>query len=315
MSNERESIFVEKYRPQTIDECILPKDLKDVFKSFVDNKEFPNLLLSGGPGVGKTTVAKALCKELGYDWMIINASLSANIDVLRNDIKKFASTMSLMNNGYKVVILDEADHLSHHVQPALRGFIEEFSSNCRFIFTCNYKNKIIAPLRDSRLSNIDFNITRKDTPVLMGQFMKRLEGILAAEDIKYDKKVIAELIKKFFPDFRRILNEIQRYGIGGEIDSGILATIGDFEVNDLVKHLKAKDFTEMRKWVGSSVDISPTEIFRRVYDTMYEYMDKQSIPKAVLILADYQYKSAFVADQEINLVACLTELMVECEYV
>lgn len=316
MSKLKEQLFVEKYRPQTVDECILPDRIKSTFKSFVEAGEMPNMLLSGGPGVGKTTIAKALCNEMGMDFIIINASLDANKDSLRNDIKKFASTVSLSHKGKKkVVILDEADNLSSaHVQPALRGFIEEFSKNCRFIFTCNYKNKIIAPLRDSRLANIDFSITKSEKPALAALFMKRLQNILHDEGIEYEPKVIAELITTYFPDFRRILNEIQRYGISGKIDSGVLANISDIEIKDLVKFLKEKDFTKMRKWVGTCVDLDPASLFQRLYDASYDVMKSESIPMLVLKLADYQYKAAFAVNQEINIVACLTEIMVDCEF-
>lgn len=309
-----EIIFVEKYRPQTIDECILPVDLKNMFKEFVANKKFPNLLLSGPPGTGKTTVAKALCNELGYEWLMINASLEGNIDKLRTDITRFASSISLFDEGYKVIILDEADYLTPATQPALRGFIEEFSKNCRFILTCNFKNRIIPPLRDSRLSNIDFSIESKDAVKLMAGFMKRVQYILKKEEIEYEPKVIAELIKRFFPDYRRILNELQRYGSSGKIDSGILSTLIDADITDLVKYLRKKDFGKMRKWVATNTDTNPNSIFRRIYDSMYDFMKSESIPQAVLIIADYQYKAAFVVDQEINLTACLTELMVEINY-
>jgi len=309
-----EIIFVEKYRPQNIEDCILPKQLKKTFKEFVSNKEFPNLLLSGPPGTGKTTVAKALCNELGYEWLMINASLEGNIDKLRTDISKFASSISLYEEGYKVIILDEADYLTPATQPALRGFMEEFSKNCRFILTCNFKNRIISPLRDSRLSNIDFNIERKESVSLMALFMKRVQHILKKENIEYEPKVIAELIKRFFPDYRRILNEIQRYGSSGKIDSGILSMLVDADIGDLVNQLRKKDFGEMRKWVATNTDTNANSIFRRIYDTMHEYMRPESIPQAVLIVADYQYKAAFVVDQEINLTACLTELMVEIDF-
>lgn len=311
---KEEIIFVEKYRPKKIDDCILPKNLKNTFKDFVSNKEFPNLLLSGPPGTGKTTVAMAMCNELGYEWLIINASLEGNIDKLRTDISKFASSVSLYDDGYKVIILDEADYLTPATQPALRGFMEEFSKNCRFILTCNFKNRIISPLRDSRLSNIDFNIEPKESTKLMAAFMDRVKIILKKENIEYEPKVIAELIKRFFPDYRRILNELQRYGSSGKIDTGILSVLIDANISDLVKHLRKKNFGEMRKWVATNTDTNPNSIFRRIYDTMYEYMKPESIPQAVLIIADYQYKAAFVVDQEINLVACLTELMVEVEY-
>lgn len=308
-------LLVEKYRPGIIHDCVLPAALKKTFKSFVKKKEFPNLLLSGPAGVGKTTVAKALCIELDYDWIFINGSLNAGIDKLRNDISKFASGVSLNDSAYKVVILDEADYLSREkFQPALRGFIEEFSSNCRFILTCNFKNRIITPLRESRLSNIDFTFPNNEIPLLMAGFMERLRFILDQENIEYENKVIAEVIKKFFPDFRRIINEIERYSKSGKIDSGILSTFEDADILSLIKTLKDKDFTKMRAWVASNRDNDPNTIFLKIYESMYNYMTPGDIPQAILLLSEYQDKATRVVNQEINLVAFLTEIMAGVEF-
>jgi DNA polymerase III delta prime subunit len=308
-----EFLWVEKYRPKTINETILPDGLKKSFQEFVDNGELPNLLLSGTQGTGKTTVARALCEEVGADYIVINGSMNGGIDTLRNDIKNFASTVSL-GGGRKVVILDEADYLNpQSTQPALRGFIEEFSKNCSFILTCNFKNRIIAPLH-SRCSVIDFKIDNKEKPKLAGQFFKRVKSILADENVSANDKVVAELINRHFPDNRRILNELQRYGASGAIDEGILAQSSDASMKDLVANLKSKNFKEVRKWVALNIDNDPVKIFRNLYDGASTYVAPRSIPQLVVTIADYQYKSAFVADQEINLVACLTELMVECEY-
>jgi len=308
-------IWVEKYRPTTIDECILPKSIKKTFQDFVDRGEIPNMLLSGPPGIGKTTVAKALCNQLGADYYVINGSDEGRfLDTVRTNAKNFASTVSLTSESkHKVIIIDEADNTTSDVQLLLRASIEEFSKNCRFIFTCNYKNKIIDPLH-SRCSVVDFSVNKKDKPTIAAQFFSRINHILDKENIKSDKKVVAELISKHFPDWRRVLNECQRYSVGGEIDSGILASFSDVSINDLTKNLKEKNFSEVRKWVNTNLDNDTTLLFRRIYDSLYETLVSSSIPAAVLILAKYQYQVAFVADQEINLLACLTEIMVECEF-
>ena len=306
-------LWVEQYRPQTIDECILPTDIKATFQSFVDRGEISNLLLAGPPGCGKTTVARALCEQMNADYMFINGSEESGIDTLRTKIKNFASTVSL-SGGKKVVILDEADYLNpQSTQPALRGFIEEFHKNCRFILTCNFKNRLIEPLH-SRFSTIDFKIANKDRPVLASKLFAKVGIILKEQAIPFDEAVVAELINKHFPDYRRILNELQRYSVSGKIDTGILANISDDNLNKLISLLKEKDFTNMRKWVVNNLDNDPVVVFRRIYDTMYENLESETIPHAVLILADYSYKSAFVADQEINLVACLTEIMSQCKF-
>ena len=308
-----EFLWVEKYRPQTIAETILPSHIKATFEQIVNGGELHNMLLTGTAGVGKTTVAKALCNELDLDYLIINGSEEGNIDTLRNKIKQFASTVSL-SGGYKVVILDEADYLNpQSTQPALRGFIEEFSGNCRFILTCNFKNRIIQPLH-SRCTVIEFNIAKKDMPALCNQFHNRVKTILGTEKIDHDPKIVAELIMKHQPDWRRVINELQRYGSGGIIDSGILVNLADDSIDDLIKFLKLKDFRKMRQWVADNMDSEPAAIFRKLYDTMYEYVDSKSIPQLVLILADYQYKNSFVADHELNLVACLTEIMANTEF-
>ena len=308
-------IWVEKYRPTTIDECILPKSIKKTFQDFVDRGEIPNMLLSGPPGIGKTTVAKALCYQLKADYYVINGSDEGRfLDTVRNSAKNFASTVSLTSDSkHKVIIIDEADNTTSDVQLLLRASIEEFSKNCRFIFTCNYKNKIIDPLH-SRCSVVDFSVNKKDKPTIAAQFFSRINFILKKENIKSDKKVVAELINKHFPDWRRVLNECQRYSVGGEIDSGILASFSDISINDLTKNLKEKNFSEVRKWVNTNLDNDTTLLFRRIYDSLYETLVVSSIPAAVLVLAKYQYQVAFVADQEINLLACLTEIMVECEF-
>ena len=308
-------IWVEKYRPKTIDECILPEGIKKTFKEFLNTGEIPNLLLSGPPGIGKTTVAKALCLELGADYYVINGSDEGRfLDTVRNQAKNFASTVSLTAEGkHKVIIIDEADNTTSDVQLLLRANIETFYKNCRFIFTCNYKNKIIEPLH-SRCSVIDFSISRKDKPSIASQFFKRINDILEKENIEGDKKVIAELINKYFPDWRRVLNECQRYSIGGKIDVGILANLDNVNVKELVGYLKGKEFPNVRKWIVQNLDNDPSVILRKVYDSIYEYMKPKSIPEAVLIIAKYQYQSAFAADQEINLLAALTEIMCSCEF-
>ena len=308
-------IWVEKYRPQQIDECILPDHIKKTFQDFVDQGEIPNMLLSGPPGIGKTTVAKALCKQLGVDYYVINGSDEGRfLDTVRNNAKNFASTVSLTSQSkHKVIIIDEADNTTSDVQLLLRASIEEFSGNCRFIFTCNYKNKIIEPLH-SRCSVVEFSIKGKEKVKIAGLFFKRLQQILDLEKISYDAKVLAEIINKHFPDWRRVLNECQRYSIGGKIDSGILATFSDVSVNDLIRNLKDKNFPEVRKWVVDNLDNDSAVLLRRLYDSLYETLVPNSIPAAVLIIAKYQYQIAFVADQEINLLAALTEIMVECEF-
>ena len=308
-------IWVEKYRPQQIDECILPDHIKKTFQDFVDQGEIPNMLLSGPPGIGKTTVAKALCKELGVDYYVINGSDEGRfLDTVRNNAKNFASTVSLTSQSkHKVIIIDEADNTTSDVQLLLRASIEEFSGNCRFIFTCNYKNKIIEPLH-SRCSVVEFSIKGKEKVKIAGLFFKRLQQILDLEKISYDPPVLAEIINKHFPDWRRVLNECQRYSVSGKIDSGILATFSDVSVNDLIRNLKDKNFPEVRKWVVDNLDNDSSVLLRRLYDSLYETLVPNSIPAAVLIIAKYQYQIAFVADQEINLLAALTEIMVECEF-
>ena len=308
-------LFVEKYRPQVIDDCILPDETKKTFKEFVAKGEIPNLLLAGPPGIGKTTIAKALCNELGADYYVINGSDEGRfLDTVRNQAKNFASTVSLTGSSkHKVIIIDEADNTGNDVQLLLRANIEAFYNNCRFIFTCNYKNKIIEPLH-SRCAVIDFTIKGKQKAQLAGAFFKRLQTILDQEKVEYDQKVLAELVSKHFPDFRRVLNECQRYSTSGKIDAAILASFSDITVNELVKHLKEKNFSEVRKWVVSNLDNDSSVILRRVYDTLYDILLPQSIPAAVLVIAKYQYQIAFVADQEINLLAALTEIMVECEF-
>ena len=310
-----EFLFVEKYRPRKIDDCILPDDTKKTFKEFVEKGEIPNLLLAGPPGIGKTTIAKALCNELGADYYVINGSDEGRfLDTVRNQAKNFASTVSLTGTSkHKVIIIDEADNTGNDVQLLLRANIEAFYSNCRFIFTCNYKNKIIEPLH-SRCAVIDFTIKGKQKAQLAGSFFKRLQNILDEESIEYDQKVLAELVSKHFPDFRRVLNECQRYSSGGKIDAAILASFSDISVNELIKHLKDKNFTEVRKWVVSNLDNDSSVILRRVYDACYDSLSPASIPAAVLVIAKYQYQIAFVADQEINLLAALTEIMCECEF-
>ena len=306
-------LWVEKYRPQNIDDCILPDTIKTTFRQMVESGEAQNLLLSGGAGCGKTTIAKALCIELDTDYIIINCSEDGNIDTLRTKIRNFASTVSL-SGSKKIVILDEFDYSNaQSTQPALRGFIEEFSENCRFILTCNFKNRIIEPLH-SRCTTINFTVPKKEKPTLASQFMDRVKYILDNEDVSYEEKVVVEVIMKHFPDFRRIINELQRYSVSGGIDVGILTQIGEIHIKDLVSYMKDKDFTNARKWAVENLDNSPSELFRKIYDGLYEHISSSSIPQAVLILAEYQYKSAFVADQEINLVACIVELMMGCEF-
>lgn len=306
-------LWVEKYRPKKIEDCILPKQLKETFQTIVNKGELPNLMFTGTAGLGKTTVARALCEQLGIDYIIINGSEEGNIDTLRTKIRQFASTVSLQG-GYKCVILDEADYLNpQSTQPALRGFIEEFANNCRFILTCNFKNRIIEPLH-SRCGVIDFKFDKKSLAQLCGQFMNRLSDILKTESVTYDEAVLAELIMKHAPDWRRVLNEAQRYSINGAIDEGILVTLSDKSINDLMTALKAKNFKGMREWVVNNIDTEPHAIFRKVYDALGENLQPQSIPQVIIILADYQYKNAFVADHELNVVACMTEVMANAEW-
>lgn len=305
-------LWVEKYRPRTIGDCILPEDIKGTFNNFLQKKEIPNLLLCGSAGTGKTTVARALCEELGADYIVINGSDEGRqIDTLRTKIKDFASTMSI-GGGTKVVIIDEADYLNKDsMQPALRAFIENFSRNCRFIFTCNYKNRLISPLH-SRCTTIEFGISKQDRPVLAAKFMKRMKHILDQESVKYSEKVLAELLMKHFPDNRRVLNELQRYSVSGTIDEGILSSISEVNTRELVSSLKEKDWKKMRQWVANNVESDPQGIFRTIYDTLLA--EVKTVPQLVLLIADYQYKAAFVADQEINLTACLTEIMASMEF-
>jgi len=309
-ANREQFLWVEKYRPRKISDCILPSDLLSMFQEFITQDSIPNMLLAGTAGTGKTTIARALCEELGCDYIIINGSEESGIDVLRTKIKDFASAVSL-SGKVKVVILDEADYLNpNSTQPALRGFIEEFSRNCRFIFTCNYKNKIILPLH-SRTTVIDFKLNKADRPIMASRFMKRLKDILAEENVTYDIKVVVELLNKYFPDYRRVLNELQRYSSSGTIDAGILANFSDANMKELVSALREKDFKKMRSWVVNNMDNDPQALFRNLYDVLL--VEVVQVPQLVLLIADYQYKAAFVADAEINLVACLTEIMAACE--
>jgi len=313
--NRTEFIWVEKYRPKTIEECILPDNIKKTFQDFLDKGEVPNLLLAGPAGCGKTTVAKALCNELGVDLYVINGSDEGRfLDTVRNTAKNFASTVSISSTAkHKVILIDEADNTTNDVQLLLRAFTEEFSGNCRFIFTCNFKNKIIEPLH-SRCACIDFSTNSKDKPKLASTFFNRIRSILEKEDVKYDSKVLAQLVNKHFPDFRRILNECQKYSAGGTIDSAILASFSDVSVGELLNHLKDKKYPEVRKWVVNNLDNDPSLVLRRVYDALTNAVDGPSLAASVLIIAKYQYQIAFVADQEINLLAALTEIMVECEF-
>lgn len=303
-----EFLWVEKYRPKTISECVLTTDLYKTFTQIIEQGEIQNMMFTGTAGTGKTTIARALCNVLDLDYIIINGSEESGIDTLRNKIKQFASSVSL-SGGYKVVILDEADYLNpQSTQPALRGFIEEFSANCRFILTCNFKNRIIEPLH-SRCSVIEFAIPKKEREALASSFMNRIMNILREETINYDEQVIAELIMKYFPDFRRTINELQRYSTFGKIDSGILVNATDITIDTLMSSLKMKDFKKMRQWVADNIDIEPASMFRKMYDNMNDHVEPSSIPQMVLILADYQYKNSFVADHELNMVACCTEIM------
>lgn len=313
--SRNEFVWVESYRPQTIEECILPDGIKNMFKQFVEKGEVPNLLLSGPPGCGKTTVAKALCNELGVDYYVINGSDEGRfLDTVRNNAKNFASTVSLSSDAkHKVIIIDEADNTTPDVQLCLRAFTEEFIGNCRFIFTCNYKNKIISPLH-SRCAVIDFAIKGKERQELAAKFFNRLRTILEKESVEYDPKVLVELIQKHFPDWRRVLNELQRYSVSGKIDTGILAAFSNVKTDELFRNLKEKDFPKVRKWVVDNLDNDPHVLIRSVYDAVYSKLDGSGIAAAVLIIAKYQYQSSFVADQEINMLACLTEIMVECNF-
>ena len=312
---KRDFLWVEKYRPKTIDECILPENIKETFRQFLNKGEIPNLLLTGPAGVGKTTVAKALCEQLGCDYILINGSDEGRfLDTVRGQAKNFASTMSLLpSSNHKVIIIDEADNTTHDVQLLLRSNIEAFHKNCRFIFTCNYKNKIIQPLH-SRCSVVEFSIKGQQKAAIQVAFFERIVGILEREGIEFDKKVLLQLINKHFPDWRRVLNELQRYSIGGIIDSAVLAEFSDVKVDDLIKTLGKKDFSGVRKWVNDNLDNDPAVLLRRLYDGLSSSLEGPSIAAAVLIIAKYQYQIAFVADQEINLLACLTEIMVECEF-
>lgn len=306
-------LWVEKYRPRTIDSAILPSTLKTTFQQFVDQKNVPNLLLTGRAGVGKTTVARAMLEELQCDYIIINGSMNGNIDTLRSEIKDFASSISF-SGGRKYVILDEADYLNpNSTQPALRNFMEEYSRNCGFILTCNFKNKIIEPLH-SRCSVVEFKIDKEDKPKMASQFYKRVCNILDQEGVQYDQKAVIEVITKFFPDWRRVLNELQRYSATGKIDSGILVNFSEENLKGLVELLKAKNFTEVRRWVAENNDLDQAVFFRKLYDTASQYLKPNSIPQLVITLADYQYKAAFVADHEINILACLTEIMAEGDF-
>ena len=306
-------LWVEKYRPKTVADCILPTELKKTFSEFVKDKHIPNLILSGSAGTGKTTIAKAMVEEIGSTWMLINGSEESGIDVLRTKIKNFASTVSL-EGGRKYIILDEADYLNpQSTQPALRGFMEEFHKNCGFILTCNYKNRLIPPIH-SRCSNIDFTIRNGERIKLAESFFKRVQDILGQEQIKSEPKAVAELINKFFPDWRRCLNELQRYSSSGQIDAGILVNLSTENIKELVGFMKAKEFTNVRKWIVNNLDNDPSRIFRTIYNSLYDNLDHSTIPHAVVIIADYQHKSAFVADQEINMLACMTELMSQVKF-
>ena len=304
-------LWTEKYRPKTVEDCILPERLKVPFQEYVNQKQIPNLLLTGGAGVGKTTIAKAMCNEIGCDYMVINGSDENGVDVIRVKVKNYASSMSL-SGGRKVIIIDEADYLSPNAQACLRNAIEEYAANCSFIFTCNYKAKIIDPLH-SRCSVIDFGMKNGEKQKMASAFFKRIQSVLESENVEYDDKVIAELVKKHFPDFRRVINELQRYAQLGKIDVGILSQIGEVSITQVVKFMKDKDFTSVRKWAATT-EIDSTALFRKLYDSLYDILKPSSIPGVVIVLADYQYKQAFVADQEINLVACLTEIMANGEF-
>lgn len=309
-----EFLWVEKYRPARLADTILPQELKTTFEEFISKGNVPNLILSGGPGVGKTTVARAVLEELGCDYIVINGSMNGNIDTLRNEIMQFASSVSFQG-GRKYVILDEADYLNaNSTQPALRNFMEEFSSNCGFILTCNFRNRIIDPLH-SRCAVIEFSIPSNEKPRIAAELFKRIKTILRDNGIEYDEKVVAEVVKKHFPDFRRVLNQLQRYAANGRIDSGLLSAVTDVSIESLIGYLKDKNFTKMRSWVGENLDNDPQAVFRKIYDSSNKHIKDEFVPKLVMILADYQYKAAFVADPEVNLVACLTEIMIDVEFV
>lgn len=312
MLYDEDMLWVEKYRPRTIDECILPEAQKKPFKEFVENKQIPNMILTGSAGVGKTTVARAMCEEIGADYILINGSVDNGIDTLRVKVQGFATSVSL-TGGRKVIIIDEADNLSSDAQKGFRGVIEEVSRNCSFIFTCNFPKRIIEAIH-SRCAVIQFKLQSNQKAQMAGAFMKRIEVILKKENVEYDAKAVAQLITKYFPDYRRILNELQYYSRGGKIDIGILAQVSDIKLNEVVEHLKNKDFRSLRKWVAQNADSESHQVMREIYDKMYDFMKPDSIPMAVVLLGKYQYQAAFVADQEINLMAFLTEIMVECEY-
>lgn len=304
-------LWVEKYRPSKVEDCILPENIKNTFQEYVTRKAIPNLLLSGTAGVGKTTIAMALCEEVGLDYIFLNGSEENGVDEVRTKIRNYASSLSLLG-GRKVIIIDESDYLSSNAQAALRGCIEEFASNCSFIFTCNFKNRLIEAIH-SRCTCIDFKLNGNKAK-MASQFFKRVEWILEQEGVKYDKEVVAAVITKHFPDNRRILNELQRYSVSGVIDKGILSSVSDINLNELIKSLKGKDFASCRKWVANNLDNDPARIFRKIYDTLYEQLKPNSVPQLVLHLSKYQYQAAFVADHEINLIACLTEIMVDCSF-
>lgn len=312
MSNDEEFLWSQKYRPKKVVDCVLPERLKKVFQDYVDNKSIPNLMLTGTAGVGKTTVAIAMCEEVGLSYMFINSSEERGIDTLRTKIKNYASTMSFSGTK-KVIILDEADYITPDAQAALRGLIEEFSSNCTFIFTCNFKSRLIDAIH-SRCCVVDFTLKPDEKPRMAAQFFTKVCIILNKENITYDKQALIKIVEKFFPDYRRTLNELQRYASSGTIDASVVALMSDIRnLNNLIKNLKDKNFSEMRKWVAQNSDIDPARMYRKIYDGLYDYLKPESIPQAVVIIAKYQYQAAFVADQEINLVACLTEIMVDCE--
>lgn len=311
MTNENQLLWCEKYRPQKIAECILPDEIKSVFQTYVDKEEIPNLILTGTAGVGKTTVAIAMCREAGLDYIIINGSDESGIDTLRVKVKGFASSMSLMSNR-KAIIIDEADYLTPAAQAAFRGVIEEFAGNCSFIFTCNFLNRLIEPLH-SRCAVIDFKLSGKQKQEMAKQFLQRVSDILETEGIDHSSKVLVELIMKFFPDYRRIINELQKYSVGGKIDIGILAQISDVTLTELIDHIKAKSFKDIRRWVGINANSDPQKILRDIYDKLSDILKPESVPAAILLLAKYQFQSAFVADAEINTMAMVTEIMLECE--
>jgi DNA polymerase III delta prime subunit len=308
-----EVLWVEKYRPRRIADCILPDEYKKTFQSYVDRKEIPHLLLCGGPGTGKTTVARALCDEIGCDYLFINGSDESGIDTFRTKIKNYASSVSL-DGGKKVIIIDEADYLNaNSVQPAMRGAMEEFAHNCTFILTCNFKNRIMEPLH-SRCAVVEFKLRKEEKPKMAAQFMKRAAEILSLEKVPFDKQILAEVVKKHFPDYRRVLNELQRYSSAGKSDAGLLASVSETSLTELVDSLRTQNFSSMRKWVAENSGEDQVRLYRKIYDSLYDIMDKSTIPNAVVILARYQYQAAFVADQELNLAACLTEMMAECNF-